>query len=318
VREKFAAVDIGSNSCLLLIVEKISAEEATVLLDTRRSTRVSADVAKGGAIGDQASATLFQALEEFQSLIHENQVGGIAAVATQVFRTAKNGELIAEQIRDRFGWPLEIVSGEMEARLSYLAATSGLEEISDRRIVADVGGGSTEVISGSGTDADFLHSYSIGAATLTEKFGLHELVSNDLVRNVDGYLSSLFLGDDVRLPHSEGDLVLVGGTIATLAAAFQQHSEFDPARVHGATLQADWIEQTSKQLSESTVEQRRAFIPFDPDRAEIILAGTLIVRWLLNWSTRKSLIVSNRGLRWGLLQNKFDALKGLEIKHTGS
>ncbi len=131
---------------------------------------------------------------------------------------------------------------------------------------------------------------------------------------MDAYLTELFLRGEVPLPQPEGGFIVVGGTITTLGAAFHKLTEFAPAIVHGTKLSSLWIEEIAARFAESAVEQRRELIPFDPKRAEIILAGTLIVRRLLNWSTQNTLIVSNRGLRWGLLLDKFAALRQLEIK----
>ncbi len=316
--DRYAAVDIGSNSCLLLIVEKKSASEAHVVLDTKISTRVSANVTQQGAIGKENQESLFAALSELQNKLEEHAVDNVYAVGTQVFRAADNGDKVADQIREQFGWTLEVISGEEEARLSYMAAGGGLDRVVSKRVVADVGGGSTEIVVGEGATTSFLHSFPVGAVSLTELFGLDQPVTDFDLARADGYLSALLMGEEPGLPDLHGsrsyELIVTGGTIATMAGAFHRLTSFDPVKIHGTRLSADWVEATTEAMMTENAEARRRRIPFDPERAEIILAGTLLVRWLLNWSTKKSVIVSNRGLRWGIVQQKFDDLKDIEIK----
>lgn len=300
---------------MLLIVEKISEREARILSDSKRSTHISGSIKDRGTIEVSGEESLFKSLEDIRSHLSQHGVERVVAVATQVFRAAENGPQIVNKIRKRFGWDLQIISGKEEARLSYLAAPTEIEGISESRIVADVGGGSTEIIIGRGKRAEFICSYPIGAVNLTEKFNLDSAVTIPRITETDDYLAQQFDGQEKHLPEPRGDFVVVGGTAVALGGAFHDLTEFDPSKIHGTALKSAWIDQVANRLAGYSLEQRKEFIPFDPERAGIIFAGTLIVRWLLNWSRRSSLVVSDRGLRWGLLLSRFEEIQNTAIKH---
>jgi exopolyphosphatase/guanosine-5'-triphosphate,3'-diphosphate pyrophosphatase len=319
VSTKFAAIDIGSNSSLLLILELEASALARVVVDTKASTRLSAGTQYGDAIGAEALQRQFAALDRFAGLLREHHVEATVACGTQVFRVASNGRAIAEEISRRYGWQMEIIAGEREAELSYKAATTGLMNAGARRIVLDVGGGSSEVVFGKGDKITWSKSYPVGAVSLTERFELDQIATATNLDAASAYLDQALTGlgavNDLNPAGSAGpfDVIAVGGTATTLAAISQGQKYFVPGAIHGVELDRLTIQDQVVQLGSLNASQRRNLIPFDPDRSEIIVGGALIIALLMDKLDSKRITVSNCGLRWGLIIDAFPQLQQVEI-----
>lgn len=311
---RYAAIDIGSNSSLLLIVERQPGGEVTVLVDTKLSTRLSSGVETSGAITESAIARQFEALDRFNAILHQNDVREVAVCGTQVYRIAENGADLADQIGRKYGWEMTIISGSEEANLSYLAATSGLSGIPDRHLVIDVGGGSTEVVYGITNTVVECESYKVGAVNLAESCQLTGVSDEQALDAATTRIATLIAPNSLEGLPTELEMIAVGGTASTLAAMNLGLQVFNPEAIHGAKLSREWLIQTVSDLAGQTVEARRQRLAFDPDRAEIIVAGGLIIRYLMEKLDLNSLTVSNRGLRYGLLVSRFPFLEIWAIK----
>ncbi len=297
-----ASIDIGSNSSLLLVVERQSDGRLTVVLDTKASTRLSTGVDKTGIIDPEALARQIAVLDQFDTIIKQEKVDRVYACGTQVFRAANNGPALAAMIAKQYGWQMEIISGTREAELSYRAAATGLEKIAERRIVVDVGGGSSEVIFGKGDTIERSRSFPVGAVNLTESCGLDILLNETKRQRVAERLAQAFDGlERMGRPAFDAKLLAVGGTAATLGAVSLGLKEFIADKVHGTVLTRGWIDGQITEYGAISSRGRAQDMPFDPDRAEIIVGGAMILSYLLCQFSIERLIVSNRGLRWGLL-----------------
>lgn len=299
---RLAAVDIGSNSSLLLIVEGNDSGQLRVLVDTKASTRLSAGAAAGGVITPEALARQIAVLDKFAAIIKDFEVSEVHACGTQVFRSATNGPVLATLIAKQYDWTMEIISGAHEAELSYRAAATGLTNVPERRIVLDVGGGSSEVIFGARDRIERSKSFAIGAVNLTESCGLDTLLTEAKRASALEHMADAFTGlDRMGRPAFNAQVIAVGGTATTLGAMSLNLTEFDPDRVHGTMLSRVWIEEQIAHLGAISSLGRSKYMPFDPDRAEIIVGGALILHYLLRQFAFEKLTVSNRGLRWGLI-----------------
>lgn len=263
-------------------------------------------------MGGEPLLRQFAALDRFSEIIKENNVNTVVACGTQVFRNASNGQEIAEEITHRYGWEMQVISGEREAELSYRAASTGLKNVTERRVVIDVGGGSSEVIFGTGRQIDWSRSYPIGAVSITERFendleGAKAFVA-ELVTELREHHSVL------NLPEERREVYAVGGTAATLAAMSLGQKIFNPKTIHGVELSRIWIENTISRLSGLEIAERRELMPFDPDRADIIVGGALILSVILDRLGATQVVVSNCGLRWGLIVESFPQLQQARIE----
>jgi exopolyphosphatase/guanosine-5'-triphosphate,3'-diphosphate pyrophosphatase len=302
---RYAAVDIGSNSVLLLAVESNRDGKVQVLIDTKKSLRLAEGMSGGGRLRDSAVDRLLSVLEAFSDSLEQLRVDSVTVCATQLFRIADNGQEVARELGKRFDWTVSVISGMEEARLSYLAAATGLKEASEQRTVVDVGGGSTEVVHGVSEKIEFRRSFPIGAVALSEEFNLVDVVSASALEDARRSVLS-FLNGEPALDELRGQyLVVVGGTAMTLGAIYRSEKEFNPERLHGVKLRKDWLARISLKLAEMEQEEREELMPFDCDRAAIIVGGCLIIETLTQLLDVEEITISNRGLRWGLLRDQF-------------
>lgn len=303
LNRKFAAIDIGSNSSLLLILELIDDNIAKVVIDAKTSTRLSSGTHDGAAMGEDPLTRQFSALDKFAEILKDNHVDSIAACGTQVFRNASNGREVAAEITRRYGWDMQIISGEREAELSYQAATTGFSNVGENRIVIDIGGGSSEVIFGKNDQIVWSHSFPIGAVSITDRFGSNLAAARTFI---DETLTELKTArSKSRMTDNDAKAIAVGGTAATLAAISLEQKIFNPKAIHGVELSRIWIEKAIGRLNGLDTTKRRELMPFDPDRADIIVAGALIMSIILDKVNASQVTVSNCGLRWGLIKAAF-------------
>lgn len=278
-----AVVDIGSNSTRLLVAE-VSDHRVTELVRRTEVTRLGAGVDADGRLREDAMERVFATLDRYRSEIDEYDCQSAVAVLTSAVRDSANGEEFAEQVRSRYGLEPHVLSGDDEARLTFLGATSERDD-SDRTptLVLDIGGGSTELVIGTGTEVVFHVSTQAGVVRQTERH---------LTRDPPDESELEELAADVRqilgagVPESRRRSVergiAVAGTATSLAAIAQRLDPYDPARVHGYVLSAGECERILGELSKMPLEERRRVPGLHPDRAPTIVAGAVIFREVLN------------------------------------
>ena len=207
-------------------------------------------------------------------------------------------------MRQRSGVEIEVISGEEEGRLAYLAATSGLGVGGGGSLVVfDSGGGSTQLTFGDGEHVDERFSLNVGGVGITERFGLAAAVSDEtLAAAFDAIATELARLDDRPTPET---LVGMGGTVTNLAAIKHELATYDPDVVQGTVLDRAEVDRQIELYRTRTADERRAIVGLQPGRAEVILAGACIVRTILDKLGCMSLTVSDRGLRHGLIVDRF-------------
>jgi exopolyphosphatase/guanosine-5'-triphosphate,3'-diphosphate pyrophosphatase len=227
----------------------------------------------------------------------------IAAVGTAVFRIAANGADAVAMINQRAGVNLEVLSGDEESRIAYLAASSSLPDVRGTTVVFDTGGGSSQFTYGrSGTIQDRF-SVNVGAVAVTEQFGLAGAVSADVIDQAKRSIAA-GLGDLDTKPQPEA-VVGMGGAVTNVTAVSKSMAEYDPDQVQGVLLTAAEIDRQIELYRTRTADERRSIPGLQPKRAEVILAGACNVRTILEKLGAQSLTVSDRGLRHGVLMEKF-------------
>jgi exopolyphosphatase/guanosine-5'-triphosphate,3'-diphosphate pyrophosphatase len=206
-------------------------------------------------------------------------------------------------VQSRCGILVEIISGEEEARLAYLGAEAGIGPPRGSRVVFDTGGGSSQFTFGHGEQVGERFSVDVGAVRYTERYGLGGVVTKDvLTRSVRAIEADL-----VRLDgrHTPDTLVAMGGAVTNLAAVKHGLANYDPDIVQGTVLDRTEVDRQIELYRTHSVDERRAVVGLQPQRADIILAGACIVRTVLGKLGKDSLTVSDRGLRHGVLVDRF-------------
>ena len=229
----------------------------------------------------------------------------IAAVGTAGLRSSSNSEAFVQAVRERAGVEIEVIPGEEEARLTFVAVTSSLGVGDGSLVVFDTGGGSTEFTFGEGDRVDDQFSLNVGAARFTERFGLDAAVDEATLQEAcDAIAADLGRLDGRPTPDL---LVGMGGAITNLVAVQHELATYDPDVVQGAELDRAEIDRQIELYRTRSADQRREIVGLQPKRAEVILAGACIVRTVLAKLGKESFTVSDRGLRHGLLVERFGA-----------
>ena len=281
---RVAVVDIGSNSTRLLIAD---VEDGTVTDELERIsvvTRLGAGVDADGRLRDDAMERVYSTLADFRALIDRHHADTALAVLTSAVRDAANGKEFAEVVEHRFGLTPHVLTGDQEARLSFLGATSDRDP-SDKTptLLVDIGGGSTEVVIGTGRDAEFHVSNQVGVVRQTERH-IHSDPPTDAELEAVREDAQAVLRQGVPAERREDvkRAIAVAGTATSLAAIAQELDPYDPEKVHGYVLSRTEAEAILGRLASMPLAERRHVAGLDPARAPTIVAGAVILLCVLD------------------------------------
>ena len=302
---RFAVIDVGTNSVKLHVGERRADGSWQTVTDRAEVTRLGEGLQDTGSLQPEPLRRTADAIVGMVEEARREGAAEIAAVATAGMRLAGNSAELVEAVRDRCGVGIEVISGEEEARLAYLAATAALDVGAGSLVVFDTGGGSSEFTFGRAGRVEERFSVDVGAARYTERFGLDGVVSDEeITQALHGIAADLRRLDGRERPTA---LVGMGGALTNLAAVRHELGTYDPAVVQGTVLDRTEIGRQIDLYRSRTSEERREIVGLQPQRAELILAGACIVRTVLDKLSRDELTVSDRGLRHGLLVERFSA-----------
>lgn len=275
---RVAAIDCGTNSIRLLIAEPDGSGGLADLERRLEIVRLGQGVDATGEFHPDALRRTFAAVDGYAELIKKAEVptGKVHFVATSAARDVKNREAFFAGVKERLGVLPDVISGETEARLSFLGALSRVKPEGEPVLVMDIGGGSTELITG-GADGD-LHSavsLDVGSVRVTERFFKQNPVADDDLERAAGYVDDLLTASGVDFD-SIGAWIGVAGTVTTLAGVYLELERYDRERVHGARIPLAAIAEQLHRLAELTVDQIRALPSMHPGRADVITGGALV------------------------------------------
>jgi exopolyphosphatase / guanosine-5'-triphosphate,3'-diphosphate pyrophosphatase len=300
--ERYAVIDVGTNSIKFHVAERRRGEWRTIA-DRAELTRLGEGLEKSGEISREAAERTSDAIAEMVTEAKRHEVRAIAAVGTAGLRIASNRSEVLGLIRSRAGIPVEVISGEEESRLAFLAVKHGLQKASGSLVVFDTGGGSTQFTFGKDDCVEERFSLNVGAVRYTEKFSLAGTVDEDQLQSALAQIAADLSRIDGR--NSPEQLVGMGGAVTSLAAVRHAMATYDPDIVQGTILDRSEIDRQIEMYRSSDAEQRRSIVGLQPKRAEVILAGACIVRTVMDKLDCAMLIVSDRGLRHGVLVERF-------------
>ncbi|MDO5493480.1 MAG: Ppx/GppA phosphatase family protein [Nesterenkonia sp.] len=280
-----AAVDCGTNSIRLLIADV--ADDGASLTDVERAmtvVRLGEGVDAAGELSEAALDRTFAAVDDYADRITAHGAESVRFVATSATRDAGNREVFVEGVRERLGVDPEVISGEEEAALSFAGAASVLDWETDRRVlVVDLGGGSTEFVLGTAAGVESSISTDMGCVRFTERH-----LSSDpptdreiaaAVSEVREHLDDVAAAVDLA---SVETVVGVAGTITTVAAEALHLTSYDRTAIHGAESATAEVREAADRLLSATAEQRAAKGFMHPGRVDVIGAGALIWRTILD------------------------------------
>ena len=295
-----AAVDIGTNSVKYLLAETDGKKSATVLKDAVKITKLGEGLRKSGLISFPALLRTADAVQEFVADAEKKGADVIRIVGTMALRTASNGGELSDKLRELTGIETEVLSGEDEAILSFLGAISGFDLSNvNRYCTIDTGGGSRELVFAEKGEIVCKASLKTGALLLTEKFFSNDTILEEDLEKAGYELKQVF--DSVKPPFKVDMAVGIGGNVTSMASVYKRMEEYDPEEAHGTVLPEEEVERQIGEYSVKSPEERRKIPGLDPERADIILAGACIIRYAMRFAGCSEIVVSDKGLRHGIL-----------------
>lgn len=294
---KVAALDLGTNTFLCLIAEVDSSGIREVYKDLSQVVRLGQGVDKSGEFHPEALRRAKDCLAEFKKEIDNHKVDQILAMATSAARDAKNGAELFEIGRE-LGIPMKIISGDDEARITYMGATVGLQGKNKVTLVVDVGGGSTEFIIGKGQQIQFGISLNLGGVRLTDRFIKNQPVSPKERSDLNSFIQAETKDLIARLSKENiEEVIAVAGTPTSLAAL--EVGGFDEKKVDGFFLPEERLRYWVEEFARTTVEEKKARYQLG-GRADIIFAGATILLSVIEGLHLKGMTVTTKGVRYGV------------------
>lgn len=307
---RVAAIDIGTVTTRLLVADTDGVEVREVLRRTT-VTHLGEGLHATGALSPAGIGRVADAVAGFVADIAANGAEAVVVVATSAARDASNGSEFLGAVEAAGARP-RIIPGEVEARLSFAGATYGIE--ADGILVADLGGGSTELVSGSAGRGDEGREVRISAARSIDvgsRRVLDMFLHSDPPRPEELDAAAEWVADQMdafflQLPGRPSELITLAGTGTTLAAVKQSLVPYDPAKIHGTHLSGADVADLLGELAAMPLAARRGVTGMDPARADVVVAGALILQTIIALAGLDGTTVSEHDILYGLV------LAGLE------
>jgi exopolyphosphatase/guanosine-5'-triphosphate,3'-diphosphate pyrophosphatase len=305
---RFGAIDIGSNSIRLLVGELGEGDCWTSTLDTvaraGEPCRLGRGLHETGMVAEELVERAAHLTAEFVRRARSLGAQHVIAAATAALRSARNGEAVAARLGERSGLPVRILSGDDEARLMYRAVVLGLGQRARQSqcVVFDLGGGSTEVVSGVGHQPGRWNSLPFGAVSLTERWLPGDPPTEETIQRAQAHIAEVVMQGCALMPDRTTLLAGVGVTVTVLASIERDLADYDPALLEGLWIDQSRTREIIRRLVTASHVQRRELPIMGEGRADIIGAGALVVEALLDRFQAPGLVCSTQGLRYALVR----------------
>lgn len=291
-----AIIDIGTNSVRLLMAEKDEKGEWKTLRKELRSTRLGEGMTDKATIGQGAKERTLSAVGEFTAMAKLEGAEDIFAYGTSIMRDASNGEEFADEVTAASGVPVRILSGKEEAYYSYIGAAGTSGVITS---VVDIGGGSTEICVGFGTDVGARHSFRLGCVRCSKQFDTTTARGRAELKK---HCFTLFRETDLmESMRNVKRWIGVGGTVTSLASMLQELEVYDSSKVQDYVIHPEDVSKILEKLSKMSYDDKCHMKGLLPSRADIIVAGVVILDSLMEYFALSEITVSDRDLSEGLL-----------------
>jgi exopolyphosphatase / guanosine-5'-triphosphate,3'-diphosphate pyrophosphatase len=293
---KYAAIDVGTNTALLLIMERGGADRE--IIDCSTVTRLGEGLKEKGRLSDPAMERGLRTLTEYRSIIDCEGVDRIIAVGTSALREASNSAEFLKLVEEGAGIRIRVISEQEEAFFTYLSVRDDPLIPGQDLLIVDIGGGSTEIIKADRKVFGDFVSLPVGAVKLTEMFVRKDPPGKEELKALED-----FAFRTLSLPFSGEEAVFVGtgGTATTLASLLLGFESYEKDRIHGLSVRREHVDVLIERMSGMTSRERRLMKGMEKGREDIILQGTIFLRALMHRLGFDTLVVSTKGVRYGVI-----------------
>lgn len=301
---RLAGIDIGTLTCRLLIADLVPHAPLKELRAERRILRLGEGVDQTKRLSPAAVDRVVKCLREWKAVIDTYQVDACTAVATSAVRDSVNRDEFLGRVKREIGIDVEIITGDEEARRTLLGIRSGLPSGVTDMLALDIGGGSTEFILDRPGQAPIVRSIDIGVVRLCERVLRSDPPSPVEIQQAREWVRRETEAATAAMPRSAG-ITFVGtaGTVTALAALAQKLPAYEPARIHNYRLQLETVQRLEQALLSRTKADRIGLPGLEKSREEVIAAGAIIIRTIMETLGEQECLVSDLGLREGVLLN---------------
>lgn len=318
-KSRIAAIDIGTNSIRCIIAEASKDGKYKILDDEKATVRLGEKLAMTGVISPEAVNRAREAIGRFHKLVAGLNVEAVEAVATSAVRSASNGKELIALLSQELGHEISIISGEEEAELTSMSAQANFDMYGKRYALIDIGGGSVEIVTAYSNHVEEFFSLELGAVVMTDRFLTSDPPAENelrkLQRHIREKLKQTFGGKKL----SVDSLIGSGGTLTAVGGMSMQARKDNYVSVHGSEVLHAEVVHLQAMLIHKELKARRTISGLSQDRADIIIAGVVLVDELMRFFNANRVLINERGIREGLLiraMKRLGIAAGSSVKPT--
>ncbi len=300
-KSRLAAIDIGTNSIRCIVVEVDQQGRYTILDDEKATVRLGENLAASGSISPAAFARAVDAMSRIRKLIDGLKVTEVEAVATSAVRSASNGTELVSVLTRELGREIKVITGEEEAELVARSVRHNFDMSGKRYMIIDIGGGSVEIMSAVANHVENCSSLELGAVRMTDRFMKSDPVLDSEITKLRRFVRSELKEKLAEKTSSVQTFICSGGTITTLAAMVMNMRHQTYSTAHGLEVLRSEVVHLLAMLARKDIRSLRNVPGLSPDRADIIVAGLVVIDELLKYFGANILLVNERGIREGLI-----------------
>lgn len=297
-----AVIEIGTNSTKLLIAQMLNGTINEVIQKKSVVNRLSKRMYEGNIISEEAMEEGLKIIGEFLEVIRIHNAELIGIISTSVLRDAINSNLFIEEVKKFYGYTIDVISGEKEALFAYKACCSHVKNGSEKFAVIDIGGGSTEIITGTSDGIDYKSSINVGAVRMTEMFVKSDPISASSIDDISKYIKQK-INTISMLFNGKLHLLGTGGTIKTAATMYLGIDYQNESEINGLILSCETVKEIFLSMVSKDIYARKKIIGLNPKRADVISSGLIILLTLMDTFETDVITVSSRGVIEGFIEN---------------
>jgi exopolyphosphatase/guanosine-5'-triphosphate,3'-diphosphate pyrophosphatase len=269
--------------------------------DEKATVRLGERLAITGMISDQASRRAIEAIQRFRKMLSGLNVEAVEAVATSAVRNASNGKELVALLSEELGHEIRTISGEEEAELTAASALSNFDMYGKRSAMVDIGGGSVEIVMACGNHVEEFYSLDLGAVVMTDRFLQSDPVTEAELQKLQRHIRASLKRTFGNKKFSVDTVIGSGGTLTAIGCMTMQMRKDNYVSIHGYEVLRSEVVHLLAMLIRKDLKDRRTVPGLNHDRADIIIAGVVVIDELMHFLDANRILVNERGIREGLI-----------------